>query len=193
MQCNRFSIVACRLARSPLWPVHTAGGPPLLPTYLPTCLPTWPSGLGPLGPMQLAAAVSALLLLPLLFIDLRRLSWLSMIGLTSSGLVTAMVLSLLWLDPHRAAMPQQVRRQEACRPAAGAGTACLLVWLAGHGAACSATGSELTCAACAALLCPAAAAHPPSGERRCHSGCRHLCSERHSPLHAARAAHVSKA
>jgi hypothetical protein len=59
--------------------------------------------------MQLAAAVSALLLLPLLFIDLRRLSWLSMIGLTSSGLVIAMVLSLLWLDPHRTAMPQQVR------------------------------------------------------------------------------------
>jgi vesicular inhibitory amino acid transporter len=66
-----------------------------------------PPGWGPLSPMQLAAAVSTALQLPLLFVDLRRLSRLAMVGLASSGFLISMVLSLLVLDPHRQAMPQQ--------------------------------------------------------------------------------------
>lgn len=57
--------------------------------------------------MQLAAAVSTVVQLPLLFVDLQRLSRLAIVGLTSSGLVVAMVLQLLVLDPHRTAMPVQ--------------------------------------------------------------------------------------
>lgn len=118
------------------------------------------AGLGPLSALQLAAAVSTACQLPLLFVDLRRLSRLAMVGcwgrgkaalpacaywlclgtqcnratcqdglkgrgatrmlpllppplqvgLASSGFLVAMVLSLLALDPHRQAMPQQVRR-----------------------------------------------------------------------------------
>lgn len=44
---------------------------------------------------------------------LRRLQ--AMVGLTSSALVIAMVLSLIPLDPHRAAMPQQVGCKGAAR------------------------------------------------------------------------------
>ncbi|KAI7835542.1 hypothetical protein COHA_010558 [Chlorella ohadii] len=66
-----------------------------------------PPGWGPLSPLQLAAAVSTTLQLPLLFVDLRRLSRLAMVGLASSGFLIAMVLSLLVMDPQRQAMAQQ--------------------------------------------------------------------------------------
>lgn len=68
-----------------------------------------PAGLGPLSAMQLAALVSTLCQLPLLFVDIKRLAKLAMVGLTSSGMVLAMVWSCALLDPHRSAMPQQVR------------------------------------------------------------------------------------
>ena len=45
----------------------------------PACLPACCAGWGPLSPMQLAAAVSTTLQLPLLFVDLRRLSRLAMV------------------------------------------------------------------------------------------------------------------
>lgn len=48
-----------------------------------------------------------MVLLPLLCIDLRRLSRFAMLGSVSTALVVCMVLGLLALDPHRTAMPQQ--------------------------------------------------------------------------------------
>lgn len=60
--------------------------------------------------MHLAAAISTACLLPLLLIDLKQLSRLSVLGSTSTLLVISMVLALLGLDPSRHAMPQQVRR-----------------------------------------------------------------------------------
>lgn len=42
---------------------------------------------------------------------LKRLSRLSVVGLSSSAMVAALVLSLLVLDPRREAMPQQVSRE----------------------------------------------------------------------------------
>ncbi len=68
------------------------------------------AGLGPVSPMHLAAAISTACLLPLLLIDLKQLSRLSVLGSTSTLLVISMVLALLGLDPSRHAMPQQVRR-----------------------------------------------------------------------------------
>ena len=59
--------------------------------------------------MHLAAGLTTAALLPLLFIELRRLGPLSGAGVAATGLVLAMVLALLALDPHREAMPQQVR------------------------------------------------------------------------------------
>jgi len=60
--------------------------------------------------MQLSAAVVSCLLLPILFVDIRRgLSRLSAIGLSSSGLVVVLVSALLFLDPQRQAMAQQVQ------------------------------------------------------------------------------------
>lgn len=67
------------------------------------------AGLGPLNARQLAAAVVSGLLLPILFVDIRRgLSRLAVVGLSSCLLVIAMTLALLVLDPRRAALPQQV-------------------------------------------------------------------------------------
>lgn len=57
--------------------------------------------------MQLAALASTGLQLPLLFVDLKRLSRLAVAGLASSLLVVLMTLSLLAVDPRREAMPQQ--------------------------------------------------------------------------------------
>lgn len=65
------------------------------------------AGLGALTPMHLAAALTTASLLPLLFIELRRLGPLSGAGVVATGLVLVMVLALRGLDPHRAAMPQQ--------------------------------------------------------------------------------------
>ncbi|KAL4443562.1 hypothetical protein ABPG75_011299 [Micractinium tetrahymenae] len=67
-----------------------------------------PPGLGLLSTRQLAAAVVSWLLLPILFVDIRKgLSRLSAVGLSSCLLVIAMTLALLALDPHRTALPQQ--------------------------------------------------------------------------------------
>jgi predicted PurR-regulated permease PerM len=69
-------------------------------------------GLGPLlSPTHWAALLATLLLLPLLFVDLKRLSRLSIVGLCSSGLVVLLVLALLGLDPQRKGMLQQVCHQ----------------------------------------------------------------------------------
>lgn len=84
--------------------------------FLPSTLhalfpPVFPVGLGPLSALQLAASVVSLLLLPLLFVDVRKgLSRLSAAGLASCGLLITMVLALLFIDPHREGIPQQVRR-----------------------------------------------------------------------------------
>lgn len=64
-------------------------------------------GLGPLHPMQLAACLSCVVLLPLLCTDLRRLARFSMLGSCSTAAVVLMVLALAVLDPRRAGMPQQ--------------------------------------------------------------------------------------
>ncbi len=61
--------------------------------------------------MHLAAGLTTAGLLPLLFIELRRLGPLSGAGVAATGLVLAMVLALLGLDPSREAMPQQVSRE----------------------------------------------------------------------------------
>ncbi|KAL4447326.1 hypothetical protein ABPG77_007359 [Micractinium sp. CCAP 211/92] len=67
-----------------------------------------PPGLGPLDGRQLSAAVVSCLLLPILFVDIRKgLSRLSAVGLSSCLLVIAVTLGLLVLDPRRAALPQQ--------------------------------------------------------------------------------------
>lgn len=64
--------------------------------------------------MHLAAILSTACLLPLLFIELRQLSRLSMLGSASTALVIGMVLALLGLDPRRDGMPQQVGGREQC-------------------------------------------------------------------------------
>ncbi|KAL4858773.1 Translation initiation factor IF-2 [Chlorella vulgaris] len=64
-------------------------------------------GIGPLHPNQLAALLSCAVLLPLLFIDLRRLSRFSLLGSLSTAGVVCLVLALLAIDPQRSAMPQQ--------------------------------------------------------------------------------------
>lgn len=67
-----------------------------------------PPGLGPLNGRQLAAGGVSCLLLPILFVDIRRgLSRLSAVGLSSCLLVIVLTLALLVLDPRRAALPQQ--------------------------------------------------------------------------------------
>ena len=58
--------------------------------------------------MHLSAAITTSVLLPLLFIELRRLAPLSMLGSAATALVLCMVLGLLVIDPHREAMPQQL-------------------------------------------------------------------------------------
>lgn len=82
-----------------------------------------PTGLGALTPMHLAAALTTASLLPLLFIELRRLGPLSGAGVVATGLVLVMVLALRGLDPHRAAMPQQVRTPAAALAAVCPGAA----------------------------------------------------------------------
>lgn len=92
-----------------IWPlpallctVGMSGGPA---TFCPA------TGLGPLDGRQLSAAVVSCLLLPILFVDIRKgLSRLSAVGLSSCLLVIAVTLGLLALDPRRAALPQQVGR-----------------------------------------------------------------------------------
>jgi hypothetical protein len=59
--------------------------------------------------MQLAAVAASCAMAPTLFIrNFKGLAGMSLLGFSSSVLVTAVVLSLLPLDPHRTRMPQQV-------------------------------------------------------------------------------------
>lgn len=81
-------------------------GLPAFPTCL-GCCPCPHAGIGPLHPNQLAALLSCAVLLPLLFIDLRRLSRFSLLGSLSTAGVVCLVLALLAIDPQRSAMPQQ--------------------------------------------------------------------------------------
>lgn len=109
---------AAQLTRGTPMPAADYPAPHLLP---PLC-----TGLGGLTPMHLAAGLTTAALLPLLFIDLRRLAPLSGAGVVATGLVLVMVLALLGLDPRREAMPQQVRSAGRFRDRI---QAWLLTWL----------------------------------------------------------------
>ena len=114
---------AAQLTRGTPMPAADYPAPHLLP---PLC-----TGLGGLTPMHLAAGLTTAALLPLLFIDLRRLAPLSGAGVVATGLVLVMVLALLGLDPRREAMPQQVRSAGRFRDRI---QAWLLTWMRSGGA-----------------------------------------------------------
>ncbi|GAB4818922.1 hypothetical protein N2152v2_005968 [Parachlorella kessleri] len=59
-------------------------------------------------PLQVAALVASLAMAPTLFLrNFKSLAGMSLLGFSSSVLLTLVVLSLLPLDPHRTGMPQQ--------------------------------------------------------------------------------------
>ena len=123
---------------------------------LPPPLPP-PAGLGPLGALHLAAGITTAALLPLLFVELRRLGPLSGAGVAATGLVLGMVLSLLALDPHRAALPQQVR----CGCAFAALLRCALLDVRLCTAHRPHAAAELTSAAAALPPVASSPSHPP--------------------------------
>ena len=132
--------------------------------------------------MHWAAALATLLLLPLLFVDLRRLSRLSVVGLASSGLVVVMVAALLGLDPRRTAMAQQVGRGARLVPW------CAVRWP--DAGACNVL--DLRCKR-VPVSPPARSRRPPTTcQRGHHPGGRGVFAQRHRPLHAAGAENVRR-
>ena len=74
------------------------------------CILHTSAGIQGVSSFHIAAAGTSLLILPMLFIQsFKRLSWLNMVGFTSTMVVTATMLLLVAVDPFREHMPAQVR------------------------------------------------------------------------------------
>ena len=68
------------------------------------------AGLFGLGPLHMSVLLTTITITPLLFIPtMRRLAVLSSMGFLSTVLVTLSVAAAAVVDPHRKAIPQQVR------------------------------------------------------------------------------------
>lgn len=119
-------------------------------------------GLFGLSALHAAAVLSTAVLVTLLFVPLRRLAWLSMVGSSASLTVTAVVVSLSFVDPHQKGM-HQARAEKPCVTAASL--------LSSVTRPCTTQVSNQQTSS----PLPADASRLPHGLFRCAAERRHLC------------------